>query len=473
MLKSSRRTSASTSGSTTPHLDQPPPHLWSMVAESAVDPQATVDKDTGGIFHMVKVYVKGFYTLILEWLEEQSRIYREVQKELNDLKTPRSSASPPTTITGTGSPVEGEYNVEEDGKERGRSRDGDDYDDKEASDGKRDDDGDGKRDDDGDGDGDKDGDGKRDDDGDGDRDGDGKRDDDGDGDRDGDGKRDGDGDADGKRDDDGGKDRDHRVSFQGEEGAVESTSSEEIVEESVSRRLMRVPALESAGDADIEPAATRRVYHRTNSVEAVLDKAETFGSKLFRLLQAIAYFLLANTAHVCYFFMILSIINNGSVLSLVYAVLLFFWGLLTVPSPTKRFWLVMIFYTMTVLLVKYGFQFREIQNVPEPFSGLPVLQVIGVDFSEDNFLYNAIWDILLLLSLVIHRAILKVQWVLCLSCVCILSMYVVSVVCLYCVYVCCVCSVSVLCLCCVCILSVWYQCCVCTMSVLCLRMLCL
>ena len=376
MLKNSRRTSASTSGSTTPHLDQPPPHLWSMVAETADEPQATEHEDTGGIFHIVKVYVKGFYTLILEWLEEQSRIYRVVQRELNDQKTPTRSASPPTTSTGTRSPVEGEYNVEEDGKERRRSRGGDDYDDKEN------------------GGGDGDGNGKRD----GDDDGDGGRD----------VKRDGD--DDGKRDGDGGKDRDlHRVSFQGEENTVESSSSEEIVEESVSRKLMRVPALESAGDADIEPTTTRSVYHRTNSVEAVLDKAETFGSKLFRLLQAIVYFLLANTAHVCYFFMILSIINNGSVLSLVYAVLLFFWGLLTVPSPTKRFWLVMIFYTMTVLLIKYGFQFREIQDVPVLYSGLPVLEVIGIGYSEDNFLYNAIWDILLLLSLVIHRAILKVQ----------------------------------------------------------------
>lgn len=182
------------------------------------------------------------------------------------------------------------------------------------------------------------------------------------------------------------------------------------------------PKLESAGDTTMHASLElvdsgdvrekRRAYTRGDSVNELLDDVETIGSKIFRLIRAIYYFLIANTAYVCYFFVIMNIIFNGSVLSLVYAIILFYWGLLTIPSPTQRFWLAMIFYTMLVVLVKYGFQFRDfdtdIQSMLEMTRGLPVLQVLGIQ-KADNFLSIAVWDILLLLSLILHRALLQVS----------------------------------------------------------------
>lgn len=182
------------------------------------------------------------------------------------------------------------------------------------------------------------------------------------------------------------------------------------------------PKLESAGDTAMHASleltdsgdaeARRRTYTRSGSVDEIIEDVETISSKIARLIRAIYYFLIANTSYVCYFFVIMNIIFNGSVLSLVYALILFFWGLLTIPYPTQRFWLVMIFYTMLVVLVKYGFQFPdfspEILSALEVSRGLPVLQVLGIQ-KADNFLAIAVWDILLLLSLILHRALLKVS----------------------------------------------------------------
>ena len=186
---------------------------------------------------------------------------------------------------------------------------------------------------------------------------------------------------------------------------------------------VRKPPQSSSATEDGDPAKlqlrtddkiqeARIVQHQDHlkksvSVESLIEeKAENYSFLIWRVVLAIYYFLVSNTAYLCYFFIIMNVIFNGSVLSLVYVALLFFWGLLTIPYPTKRFWLVMIAYTMVVIVIKYGFQFKEIDNIINPLRGLPILQVIGIQFKED-FIENVIWDILLLLSLVLHRAVLK------------------------------------------------------------------
>ena len=46
---------------------------------------------------------------------------------------------------------------------------------------------------------------------------------------------------------------------------------------------------------------------------------------------ALYYAAVANTEYICYFFIVMNVIVNGSVLSLIYAALMFLWGLLSVP----------------------------------------------------------------------------------------------------------------------------------------------
>lgn len=106
---------------------------------------------------------------------------------------------------------------------------------------------------------------------------------------------------------------------------------------------------------------------------------------------------------------VISVIVSGSVLSLICAALMFLWGLLSIPWPTKRFWLTLIFYTMFVIMVKYAFQFRAVE-APEDEDdrgGLYWPHVLGIE-KRSNFLRNVVWDILLLISLFYHHSLLIV-----------------------------------------------------------------
>ena len=157
----------------------------------------------------------------------------------------------------------------------------------------------------------------------------------------------------------------------------------------------------------IEPSKSER--QEIEQFEGELgETAMKVTSRLRRLSAAIYYYLLAHSDYPVLFFIILNITLNGSVLSLVYAILLYTWGLLSIPWPTRKFWLTLIFYTMSVLLVKYAFQFRDISYWRENFNaagGLYPPQILGIQHRK-NFFTNAVWDILLLIALLLHRGLL-------------------------------------------------------------------
>ena len=146
------------------------------------------------------------------------------------------------------------------------------------------------------------------------------------------------------------------------------------------------------------------------SSDDVLVVWKRFIKRPLQLLIALYYAALANTEYICYLLIIINVIVNGSVLSLIYAALMFLWGLLSIPWPTKRFWLTLMFYTMFVIVVKYGFQFIAIDTPEdeEDAGGLYWPHVLGIEM-RSNFLNNIVWDILLLISLFFHRSLLIVS----------------------------------------------------------------
>ncbi|XP_061604090.1 piezo-type mechanosensitive ion channel component 2 [Phyllopteryx taeniolatus] len=111
----------------------------------------------------------------------------------------------------------------------------------------------------------------------------------------------------------------------------------------------------------------------------------------------------------CYFVIILNHIVSASLLSLILPILIFMWAMLSVPRPTKRFWMTAIIYTELNVVVKYFFQFgffpwttsayRGI-NAERPFA-LP--NIIGVEKKDGYVLF----DLIQLLALFFHRSILK------------------------------------------------------------------
>ncbi|XP_065913262.1 piezo-type mechanosensitive ion channel component 1-like isoform X2 [Dysidea avara] len=180
------------------------------------------------------------------------------------------------------------------------------------------------------------------------------------------------------------------------------------------------PQLVSASSEDPTPASSSEPVSGESPVDTALyddsyllynkEKVYKIWDRIkhrpMELLVTSYYAVLANTQYICYLLIVLNVTVHGSVLSLVYAVLMFLWGLLSIPWPTKRFWLTLMFYNMFVILVKYGFQFQQVDWSGSPESGLYWPRVLGVE-KKDDFLKNTIWDIMLLVSLFFHRHLLQ------------------------------------------------------------------
>lgn len=147
------------------------------------------------------------------------------------------------------------------------------------------------------------------------------------------------------------------------------------------------------------------------------ERVKKYSTRPRRFLVALYYMFLSHSDYLVWVLLILNIVLNGNLLSLFYAVLVFGWGLLSIPWPTKRFWICLILYTMFVLIVKYGFQFYDLDAVFwsvkfDNNTGLYPPTIIGI-LHRNNFLANAIWDVLLLISILLHRSLLRVSMCVC------------------------------------------------------------
>lgn len=71
----------------------------------------------------------------------------------------------------------------------------------------------------------------------------------------------------------------------------------------------------------------------------------------FRLMIAIYLALMSHSDMVCYFAVFILQIRNPSILSLPLPLMVFLWGTLSMPRPTKTFWVTMIAYTEVILYI--------------------------------------------------------------------------------------------------------------------------
>lgn len=189
---------------------------------------------------------------------------------------------------------------------------------------------------------------------------------------------------------------------------VAATSDAQL--EATPKERPKVP--KQQGDVLIqELVPTEKERKQTKEFEAEIgQKAKEYSARPKRFLVALLYAFLAHSEYIAYFLIILNVILNGSIISLVYVFLLFLWGLLSIPWPSKLFWLTMIFYAMFAVSVKYAFQFYDIsywRNTFSESSGLYPPRLIGILYRR-NFFANVVWDMLLLIALLLHRGLLKV-----------------------------------------------------------------
>lgn len=131
-------------------------------------------------------------------------------------------------------------------------------------------------------------------------------------------------------------------------------------------------------------------------------------NRLLKLLFALYNLLAANSELVCYLIIVLNNVVSASVISLVLPILVFLWAMLSVPRPTKKFWMTAIVYTEVMVVVKYLFQFgffpwnsvyEMTLNEDKPFF---TPRILGLDKSDNYIKY----DLLQLLALFFHRSLL-------------------------------------------------------------------
>ncbi|XP_057662871.1 piezo-type mechanosensitive ion channel component isoform X26 [Diorhabda carinulata] len=136
---------------------------------------------------------------------------------------------------------------------------------------------------------------------------------------------------------------------------------------------------------------------------------------IVRLLLASWYLIMSRSEIVCYFVIFLNQLRNSNLISLPLPLMVFFWGSLTIPRPSKTFWVTIIAYTEVVVLLKVVFQFHVMPgnrmrqqtefltsaSERNPFYP-PTL--IGLHKNKD---IEAFWDLLLLLVVFFHRVLLK------------------------------------------------------------------
>ncbi|XP_030240836.1 piezo-type mechanosensitive ion channel component [Drosophila navojoa] len=122
-----------------------------------------------------------------------------------------------------------------------------------------------------------------------------------------------------------------------------------------------------------------------------------------QLLISLWYAIIANTEVVCYLAVCVNQAANSSIISLPMPFLVLYWGALTLPRPTKTFWVTLITYTLAMIF------FKCIMHQKIVLDPKLVQMAKTTDFELFSKHGKAIYDLLLLVVLFWHRYMLKKQ----------------------------------------------------------------
>uniref|UniRef100_A0A452FL14 Piezo type mechanosensitive ion channel component 1 (Er blood group) n=1 Tax=Capra hircus TaxID=9925 RepID=A0A452FL14_CAPHI len=176
------------------------------------------------------------------------------------------------------------------------------------------------------------------------------------------------------------------------------SSSEEVVAE---------PGLPTGGRGRMRTASELLVDRRMHIPE--LEEAEQFAAgrgRALRLLEALYQCVAAHSELLCYFVIVLNHMVTASATSLVLPVLVFLWAMLSIPRPSKRFWMTAIVFTEVTVVAKYLFQFGffpwNSHAVLRRYENKPYFppRILGLEKSDSYVKY----DLLQLMALFFHRA---------------------------------------------------------------------
>ncbi|XP_011693697.1 PREDICTED: piezo-type mechanosensitive ion channel component 2-like [Wasmannia auropunctata] len=195
------------------------------------------------------------------------------------------------------------------------------------------------------------------------------------------------------------------------EGPSQSHPQDERKESSLAVPHIRIlaPSLERGLDMSSSSTLFSHVL-AVQQDEEIGELSEVDQPPIIQLAASIWFAILAHSSLLCYFMVFLHQIKNASVLSTPLPLMVFLWGSLTIPRPSKNFWVTMIAYIEAIVIIKCIFQLEFISwnRKAPPNYPLYLPRIFGV-IKNSNY---ALWDLLLLLILFFHRFMLKSlgQW---------------------------------------------------------------
>ncbi|KAK2489354.1 hypothetical protein MC885_003235 [Smutsia gigantea] len=154
--------------------------------------------------------------------------------------------------------------------------------------------------------------------------------------------------------------------------------------------------------------ASELLLHRCLHIPE-LEEAEQFEAEQGRALQLLRAAYQCVAAHselLCYFVIILNHMVTASAVSLVLPVLVFLWAMLSIPRPSRRFWMAAIVFTEVTVVTKYLFQFGffpwNSHTVLRRYENKPYFppRILGLEKTDGYIKY----DLAQLMALFFHRS---------------------------------------------------------------------
>lgn len=130
-------------------------------------------------------------------------------------------------------------------------------------------------------------------------------------------------------------------------------------------------------------------------------------SRFYRLFDSLFYFVMSRSELLCYSAMVINHLTSGTLLSMPLPLSIFLWAMLS-SRPSRNYWITVITYTEAMIVIKYIFQFQFFpwDETSSDYGPLAPINIIGINRQENE---ASIADLFLLLSLFLHRSILKVM----------------------------------------------------------------
>jgi len=164
------------------------------------------------------------------------------------------------------------------------------------------------------------------------------------------------------------------------------------------------------------------IYLNSSFFKIYLTK--TFAFKYF--MTKVFEFFTENFRFIVFFFIVLNHMMNSSLLSLLWPVLVFGYGLIEYPRPGKRFWIIALNYAMFIICVKFLFQLSILENLlwqylPKDSEGFFFYNPKNGNYKEDYFkfgikIYSSfdstgflgyiIWDTIVLFLIIVQQNLL-------------------------------------------------------------------